>query len=142
LITALLWSDPNEHAPDADWEKNHDRGAGYLFGKKALERCLTDCDIIMIVRAHEVQEDGYKFHYDGRVVTIFSASYYGGKYENAAAMLEITAKSEGEVECRIEPFNMKSVTLFRSLTSAAKKAIGADYEITRDGADPSKMKKK
>lgn len=43
----------------------------------------------LIVRAHQVVEDGYQFFAGRRLVTLFSAPNYCGEFDNAGAMISI-----------------------------------------------------
>mmetsp|Transcript_2430 Transcript_2430/g.5202 ORF Transcript_2430/g.5202 Transcript_2430/m.5202 type:complete len:1015 (-) Transcript_2430:195-3239(-) len=86
LLCDLLWSDPT---PDAyDWTEN-DRGVSFAFGESALKRVQEKLELDLIVRAHQVVEDGYEFFAGRRLVTVFSAPNYGGSFDNAAALLDI-----------------------------------------------------
>jgi hypothetical protein len=122
LMTALLWSDPHdEEVEEAEWEFNQTRNVGWLFGKKAFEQCLRDCNILMIVRAHQVAMDGYEFKFDKRLVTVFSAPNYELN-DNHAAVLRIKPKTTSgfdkdnvEVECSIHVLNQgASITKTRT----------------------------
>lgn len=107
----LLWSDPLDTAPDyqaaskkgAEDEyflDNHTRGCGQLFGHQAVLDFLQDNEMVCVIRAHEVQKDGFRmhrFHDDSRPVpmciTLFSAPNYCGSYENQGAFLFIADAS-------------------------------------------------
>jgi serine/threonine-protein phosphatase PP1 catalytic subunit len=43
----------------------------------------------LIVRAHQVVEDGYEFFAKRQLVTLFSAPNYCGEFDNAAAMMSV-----------------------------------------------------
>uniref|UniRef100_A0A915HFD8 protein-serine/threonine phosphatase n=1 Tax=Romanomermis culicivorax TaxID=13658 RepID=A0A915HFD8_ROMCU len=43
----------------------------------------------LIVRAHQVVEDGYQFFARRKLVTIFGAPNYCGEFDNAAAILHV-----------------------------------------------------
>jgi serine/threonine-protein phosphatase PP1 catalytic subunit len=43
----------------------------------------------LIVRAHQVVEDGYEFFGGRELVTIFSAPNYCGEFDNAAAIMSV-----------------------------------------------------
>ena len=43
----------------------------------------------LIVRGHQVVEDGYEFFAKRQLVTIWSAPNYKGEYDNAGAMMSI-----------------------------------------------------
>lgn len=46
-------------------------------------------DIDLIIRAHQVVDDGYEFFSDKRLITIFSAPNYCGEFDNSAAIMLI-----------------------------------------------------
>eukprot|EP01127_Copromyxa_protea_P018101 TRINITY_DN5624_c0_g1_i1.p1 TRINITY_DN5624_c0_g1~~TRINITY_DN5624_c0_g1_i1.p1 ORF type:complete len:830 (-),score=138.19 TRINITY_DN5624_c0_g1_i1:42-2462(-) len=82
ICTGLLWSDP---VPKVDtWEKSR-RGAGVHFGEKMLDSFLRKNNLEFVVRSHEVAEEGFNVMFGGKLVTLFSASYYDGKNTNKAA---------------------------------------------------------
>ena len=81
----LLWSDPYEKA--VDYEPSP-RGYGYLFGKSHVIEFEKRNKISIIVRGHEMATNGVNFSFDGRLVTVFSASNYCG-LGNDAGVLQI-----------------------------------------------------
>jgi len=104
----LLWSDPVEEDSASglneeeleDWynmeyELNPTRGCGYLFGYLGVVEFLEQNNLVCIVRAHEVQKEGFLLHKFGRddlpgplVITVFSAPNYCDMYENLAAFID------------------------------------------------------
>ena len=108
----LLWSDPiSEWDPDSpewlgvsrkEWEDitfrpNKQRKTSYYYGKKAVNRFLAANDLFCIVRAHQVQDNGFKDHkyfnpsrHLSEVFTIFSAPNYCDYYKNYGAVMKIT----------------------------------------------------
>jgi serine/threonine-protein phosphatase PP1 catalytic subunit len=70
LLCDLLWSDPE--ADISGWAEN-DRGVSYTFGGDVVSKFLQKHDYDLIVRAHQVVEDGYEFFADRQLVTLFSA---------------------------------------------------------------------
>lgn len=84
LFCDLLWSDPLDDvaALEEDYKDNNDRECSYLFGRKPVKKLLEKHDLMSVVRAHQVQVEGYKMHrWDGEasfpyVITIFSAPNY------------------------------------------------------------------
>ncbi|MCD6563115.1 MAG: metallophosphoesterase, partial [Thermoproteales archaeon] len=70
----LLWNDPDE---SVDFYAPSPRGEGiFLFGKKAVEKFLTQNKLKKIIRAHEYFYTGYRTYFDEKVITIFSCRYY------------------------------------------------------------------
>lgn len=70
------------------WVKSS-RGISYMFGRDVIDQFLEKNNLAMICRAHQVVEDGYEFHADRKLVTIFSAPNYCGEFDNAGALMVI-----------------------------------------------------
>jgi len=86
LLCDLVWADP-----DADvqgWGEN-DRGVSFTFGSDVVENFLKRHEFDLIVRAHQVVEDGYEFFAKRQLVTVFSAPNYCGEFDNAGAMMSV-----------------------------------------------------
>ncbi|KZT62614.1 Serine/threonine protein phosphatase [Calocera cornea HHB12733] len=86
LLCDLLWADPDKDV--TGWGTN-DRGVSYTFGSDVVMRFLDKHDLQLIVRAHQVVEDGYEFFAKRQLVTIFSAPNYCGEFDNAGAMMSV-----------------------------------------------------
>ncbi|KAH8327072.1 hypothetical protein KR074_002257 [Drosophila pseudoananassae] len=86
LLCDLLWSDPDENV--GAWAAN-DRGVSFTFGPMIVEGFLLQYNFNLIVRAHQVVEDGYEFFADRQLVTIFSAPNYCNIFDNSAAVLVV-----------------------------------------------------
>ncbi|KPJ15972.1 Serine/threonine-protein phosphatase 4 catalytic subunit [Papilio machaon] len=52
------------------------RGAGYLFGSDVVAQFNVSNDIDMICRAHQLVMEGYKWHFNETVLTVWSAPNY------------------------------------------------------------------
>lgn len=52
------------------------RGAGYLFGSDVVAQFNAANDIDMICRAHQLVMEGYKWHFNETVLTVWSAPNY------------------------------------------------------------------
>lgn len=89
ILCDLLWADPE---PELQGWKNNDRGASYIFGADELEKFLQNYELDLVVRGHQVVEDGYEFFpcpESKKLVTLFSAPKYCGEFDNAGAMMII-----------------------------------------------------
>ena len=84
LICDLVWADPE---PEITGWAESDRGVSYIFGADVISAFLEKYDFDLLVRAHQVVEDGYEFCAGRQCVTIFSAPQYCGEFDNAAGML-------------------------------------------------------
>ena len=86
LLCDLLWSDPDANI--TGWADN-DRGVSYVFGANVLVDFLDRHGLDLLVRAHQVVEDGYEFFGGRKLVTVFSAPNYCGEFDNAGGMITI-----------------------------------------------------
>ena len=82
----LLWSDPDK---DVDEFEENDRGVSYIFGEKVVTEFNKKNDIDLIIRAHQVVDDGYEFFANRQLITIFSAPNYCGEFDNSAGIMII-----------------------------------------------------
>ena len=73
------------------WGEN-ERGVSYVFSGKVVKDFLSKHDLDLIVRGHQVMEDGFEFFADQKLVTIFSAPNYCNEFDNDGAMLKINEK--------------------------------------------------
>jgi hypothetical protein len=82
----LVWSDPEDIA--GAWQLSP-RGAGYLFGKRVTDEFHQVNNLQFMARAHQLVMEGRKYHFDKRLVTVWSAPNYCYRCGNVAAILEI-----------------------------------------------------
>ena len=88
LICDFLWADPD--ACTQGWAES-ERGVSYTFGSDVVSKFLEDHDFDLMVRAHQVVEDGYEFFAQRQLVTLFSAPNYCGEFDNSGAVMSVDA---------------------------------------------------
>ncbi|KAI9498777.1 Metallo-dependent phosphatase-like protein [Zychaea mexicana] len=86
LMCELLWSDPQPE-PGRGASK---RGVGIQFGPDVTKNFLDRNNLDMLIRSHEVKENGYVIEHDGKCVTVFSAPNYCDTVGNKGAYINIT----------------------------------------------------
>ncbi|KAL1923412.1 uncharacterized protein VTP21DRAFT_8392 [Calcarisporiella thermophila] len=88
LVSDMLWSDPHP-SPGRALSK---RGVGVQFGPDVTEKFLKDNDLDLIIRSHEVKEEGYVIEHNGKCITVFSAPNYCDSVGNKGALIRIDSK--------------------------------------------------
>lgn len=83
IMGELLWSDPQ---PDLGRAPSK-RGVGVAFGPDVTEKFLKKNGLSLIVRSHEVKDEGYAVEHGGKVITIFSAPNYCDQVGNKGAYI-------------------------------------------------------
>lgn len=86
MMCDFLWADPEPHT--TGWAES-ERGVSYTFGPDIVRNFLEQHDFDLLVRAHQVVEDGYEFFAGRQLVTLFSAPNYCGEFDNAGAVMSI-----------------------------------------------------
>ncbi|CAF0748776.1 unnamed protein product [Adineta ricciae] len=76
-IQDLFWSDPDPHGRSG-CRKNDARKMACFFGPDITDQFLKRYNLAMLIRSHQVKQEGYEFTHDGKVLTVFSASNYCG----------------------------------------------------------------
>eukprot|EP00525_Craspedostauros_australis_P004042 CAMPEP_0198129306 /NCGR_PEP_ID=MMETSP1442-20131203/51380_1 /TAXON_ID= /ORGANISM="Craspedostauros australis, Strain CCMP3328" /LENGTH=364 /DNA_ID=CAMNT_0043789675 /DNA_START=198 /DNA_END=1292 /DNA_ORIENTATION=- len=84
----LVWSDPEDLPLSTSWHVSP-RGAGYLFGQRVTDEFHEVNNLQFMARAHQLVMEGRKYHFDKKLVTVWSAPNYCYRCGNVAAILEI-----------------------------------------------------
>ncbi|CAN8273792.1 unnamed protein product [Cochlearia groenlandica] len=83
-MSDILWSDPDETV--ANWGVNS-RGVGYIFGSNVVTSFNHFNNIDYIARAHQLVNEGYRWMFDSKIVTVWSAPNYCYRCGNEASIL-------------------------------------------------------
>lgn len=74
LVLQILWNDPREGISGFQPSM---RGPGIrVFGRDAFEKFAKENGIDLMIRAHEVFPEGYRYFFDEEILSIFSARNY------------------------------------------------------------------
>ena len=92
-MSDLLWSDPDIEVEGFGVSP---RGAGYIFGQSVVDKFVNDNNIDLIVRAHQLVMEGYKFLFGDKLVTVWSAPNYCYRCGNVASIMECDEDLEKE----------------------------------------------
>ena len=90
LMSDLLWADPQPF-PGKSPSK---RGVGYSFGPDITEAFLNFNDLQLLVRSHEVKDEGYLVEHGGKTITVFSAPNYCDSMGNKGAFIHFEESCE------------------------------------------------
>mmetsp|Transcript_19722 Transcript_19722/g.29628 ORF Transcript_19722/g.29628 Transcript_19722/m.29628 type:complete len:539 (-) Transcript_19722:96-1712(-) len=83
LMSDLLWSDPQPFAGKSPSK----RGVGFSFGPDITEAFLSRNQLDLLVRSHEVKDEGYLVEHEGKTITVFSAPNYCDTMGNKGAFI-------------------------------------------------------
>ncbi|KFH17922.1 putative serine/threonine-protein phosphatase 5 [Toxoplasma gondii MAS] len=83
LMTDLLWSDPSP-LPGRSPSK---RGVACQFGPDVTAAFLKRNNLKLVIRSHEMKDDGYEVCHNGQLVTVFSAPNYCDQMKNKGAFV-------------------------------------------------------
>ena len=89
----LVWSDPDDRM---GWGISP-RGAGFTFGEDVSKQFNHTNGLNLIIRAHQLVMDGYQWHHEDNVLTVFSAPNYCYRCGNQAGIVEFTENLEKTV---------------------------------------------
>jgi serine/threonine-protein phosphatase 5 len=89
LMTELLWSDPQPGLGRTPSK----RGVGVAFGRDVTENFLKTNDLKLVIRSHEMKEEGYEIEHGGKLITVFSAPNYCDQMGNKGAFIKLQGKT-------------------------------------------------
>lgn len=80
----IMWNDPKETGV-SNFSQSF-RGPGiFFFGKDAFKNFMESNNLKYLIRAHECFPEGYRWFFDNRLLSIFSAVNYSGPSSNPAS---------------------------------------------------------
>jgi serine/threonine-protein phosphatase 5 len=106
-MTDLLWSDPMEERGFAP----SPRGLTNMFGPDVTEKFLRANHLELLIRSHQLQQNGYAIQHGGKCITVFSAPNYVGEAGNKGAVCTITFRPDGSIvyPLRFTPFEAQPI---------------------------------
>lgn len=119
IMEQVIWSDPSVDIDE--WEPS-DRGAGVRFGPFATNNFLKHNNLELVIRSHELVDEGYIGWHGDKLYTLFSASYYCGSNNNKGAI----AVFEDKTSNRFKP---EFKTFFADVATMQTKKIS---KVTKD----------
>jgi len=89
-IFQIIWNDPKDTLKDFTGSI---RGPGIkFFGEEAFNKFMDANNLKYLIRAHECFPEGYRWFFDNRLLSIFSAANYTGPSSNPASYAIIKKK--------------------------------------------------
>merc|ERR1719230_129705 len=89
LMTEMLWSDPQP----GRGRMPSKRGVGVAYGQDVTEDFLKTNDLKLVIRSHEMKEEGYEMEHSGKLITVFSAPNYCDQMGNKGAFIRLDGKT-------------------------------------------------
>lgn len=89
LMSDVLWSDPQPF-PGRGPSK---RGVGKSFGPNITAAFLKANGLELLIRSHEVREEGYLVEHDGKCITVFSAPNYCDQMGNKGGVVRLVRRA-------------------------------------------------
>lgn len=85
IMRDILWADPMDDMGSAP----SPRGNTTTFGPDVTEKFLADNQLGLLIRSHQVKENGYEIMHNGMLISVFSASNYMGTSGNKGAVIRL-----------------------------------------------------
>ena len=104
LMAEMMWADPIS----VRGRHPSKRGMGLSFGPDVTEKFLKLNDLQLVVRSHEVKDEGFSIEHGGKLVTVFSAPNYCDQMGNKGAFLRLSF-TEKNRDAHIEYIGLDAV---------------------------------
>eukprot|EP01083_Nonionella_stella_P037016 100956_1 len=83
VVCDLLWCDPEQIE---GWGEQ-DKGVSYTFGPDVIEKWLQNNKLEMIIRAHQIVEDGFEWFAGRQLLILFSSVDFMNEFDNDGAIM-------------------------------------------------------
>ena len=92
----ILWSSPQEYIVKGDYTGNNSttKYRNRTFNEKKLNEFLSQNNLKMLLRSHDVIKAGIDKIYNNKLITIFSAPNYCGTHNNNGSIIFIKKSYE------------------------------------------------
>lgn len=102
LFTDLLWADPRPRPGLGSSQ----RGGGLVtFGPDVTESFLNANKLGLLIRSHEVKDEGFEWAHGNRCLTVFSAPQYCDSCTNKGAVIKLKApETAGPMQTEVHVF--------------------------------------
>ncbi|CAF1137416.1 unnamed protein product [Adineta ricciae] len=115
-IQDLFWSDPDPRGRRG-CRKNDDRKMACFFGADVTQQFLKKYNLSMIIRSHQVKQDGYEYNHGGKVLTVFSASNYcGGSNWGAVVRWDYNEEEPWIISFKTQGVEMEKMSFSKQVT--------------------------
>lgn len=108
----LLWADPTASNGRTPSKRGASMGFGPDISEKFLKSnglCKNSLTVELLIRSHEVKQEGYEEQHDGKVITIFSAPNYCDFTGNKAAFIRLKGN---EMKAKFTQFEAVVICIF------------------------------
>lgn len=85
VFSEILWSDPC----DSCGKFPNKRGVGIAFGPDITKNFLNKNGLKLVIRSHEVKDQGYEIQHGNNLITVFSAPNYCDQMGNKGAFIRL-----------------------------------------------------
>jgi serine/threonine-protein phosphatase 5 len=125
LMCEMLWSDPH----DLNGRAPSKRGVGCHFGPDVSKAFLDDNNLDLLIRSHEMKNEGYEWQHGKRVLTVFSAPNYVDTMGNKGAFVRIGNDGVKGIKItefssvphpKVQSYMMNQQSIFQQLMGAAR----------------------
>ncbi|CAB3409284.1 unnamed protein product [Caenorhabditis bovis] len=131
IVVDLLWADPSVESDEVKF--NSARGISCTFGEKLVNQICSNLGIDMIIRGHELENNGHRFLFNNRLLTVFSAPNYSGLFSNKGSVLKISRSLKIQVVTLVPEKSVESLNLD---TLHRMQAIN-EFDPRKPAANPS-----
>jgi protein phosphatase len=136
ITEGLLWSDPDSQVKG--FERSSKRRVGFLFGERPTAEFLDRNHLKLLVRGHECVAHGWQERFDGRLLTVFSASNYCGSVGNDGAVVVLGNGGElKKVRFTPLPWRRRSDVVARSIMHSGSSAAQCKFLCPTQSAEGS-----
>lgn len=102
IFQDLLWSDPRAQR---GYGRSQRGGDLTTFGPDVTEAFLRANGLRLVIRSHEVKDEGFEWAHGGKCLTVFSAPRYADCCDNQGAVVHLDADKDGHLQPEILTFS-------------------------------------